>query len=126
MWEGTSMHQTELKLSSKDRRVLNECRSKGLRHAREVNRAHILAALQERVKEVWVTGEAVRPVGVEGAVVSGGTGVVTGKRADCAEALPAASRAATVKAYRVLAESPVIATDVPAGEATSAPSRYTR
>ena len=55
-----------------------------------------------------------------------GPRVVTGKGAACAEALPAASKAATVKAYRVLAESPVMDTDVPAGEATSVPSRYTR
>src|SRR5258708_8913489 len=43
------MRQTDLKLSSKDRRALDDGRSKGLRHAREVNRAHILAALDEGV-----------------------------------------------------------------------------
>ena len=48
------MRQTELMLSNKDRRVLDECRSKGLRHAREVNRAHILAALDERVPEALI------------------------------------------------------------------------
>ena len=39
------MRQTPLRLSSKDRPVIEEVRSKGLHHAREVNRAHILAAL---------------------------------------------------------------------------------
>jgi transposase len=34
-----------LRLSNKDRRVIAQIRSKGLHHAREVNRAHILAAL---------------------------------------------------------------------------------
>jgi len=48
------MRQTELTLSNKDRRVLDECRSKGLRHAREVNRAHILAALDEKVPEALI------------------------------------------------------------------------
>jgi hypothetical protein len=45
------MRQTELHLSSKDRRVLGEVRTKGLRHVREVNRAHILAASDRRVPE---------------------------------------------------------------------------
>jgi hypothetical protein len=43
------MHQTELKLSNKDCTALDECRIKGLRLAREVNREHILAALDEKV-----------------------------------------------------------------------------
>lgn len=45
------MRQTELKLSNKDRKRLDEWRSKGLRPAREVNRAHILSALDEQVPE---------------------------------------------------------------------------
>ncbi len=49
------MRQTELHLSSKDRRVLGEVRAKGLRHVREVNRAHILAALDRRVPESQIT-----------------------------------------------------------------------
>jgi transposase len=48
------MHQTELKLTNKDRKALDECRRKGLRHAREVNRAHILAALHEKVPEAVI------------------------------------------------------------------------
>lgn len=48
------MRQTELTLSNKDRKLLDECRSKGLRHAREVNRAHILAALDEKVPEAVI------------------------------------------------------------------------
>ena len=43
------MRQTELRLSSKDKRVVAEMRAKGLHHAREVNRAHILAALDRKV-----------------------------------------------------------------------------
>jgi len=57
---------------------------------------------------------------------SGLFGVVTDKGADGAEALPAASTAETVKDYSTLAKSPVIEADVPLGEATSVPSRYTR
>ena len=51
--------------------------------------------------------------------------VVTDNAADSPETLPAASRAETVKEYGVLAESPVIEADVPPGEATSVPLRYT-
>ena len=52
-------------------------------------------------------------------------GVVTDNVEDGAETLPAASRAETVKEYGVLAESPLIEADVPPGEATSVPLRYT-
>ena len=45
------MRQTELMLSNKDRKALEEWRSKGLRQARTVNRAHILAALDAKVPE---------------------------------------------------------------------------
>jgi transposase len=48
------MRQTELKLTHKDRKALDDCRRKGLRHAREVNRAHILAALHEKVPEAVI------------------------------------------------------------------------
>ena len=48
------MRQTELKLSNKDREALEECRRKGLRNAREVNRAHILVALDEKVPEAVI------------------------------------------------------------------------
>jgi transposase len=48
------MQQTDLRLSSKDRKVLDECRRKGLRNAREVNRAHILAALDEKIPEAVI------------------------------------------------------------------------
>jgi len=54
-----------------------------------------------------------------------GTGVVTGTGEDCAEALPAASKAETVNEYKVPAASPAIEADVPVGEATRVPSRYT-
>lgn len=45
------MRQTELKLSQKDRRTLQEFRSKGNHMAREFNRAHILAALDRKIPE---------------------------------------------------------------------------
>jgi transposase len=45
------MRQSELHLSGKDRRLVCEVRAKGLHHSREVNRAHILAALDRRVPE---------------------------------------------------------------------------
>ena len=54
-----------------------------------------------------------------------GTGVVTSTGADCVEAFPAASSAATLKAYSVPPDSPVTEADVPVVEATSVASRYT-
>ena len=45
------MRQTELSLNKRDRRIVDEFRSKGLHMAREFNRAHILAALDDRVPE---------------------------------------------------------------------------
>lgn len=35
-------------------RLLSESRSKGLRHGREVNRAHVLAALDEKVPDTLI------------------------------------------------------------------------
>ena len=58
-----------------------------------------VAAFQESVSVVGVTAEALRPIGVVGAVLSTGAGVVTDRGADGAETLPAASKAATVKEY---------------------------
>jgi hypothetical protein len=45
------MRQTALNLSKRDRRVVDEFRSKGLHMAREFNRAHIIAALDRKVPE---------------------------------------------------------------------------
>src|SRR6266446_2274845 len=45
------MRRTKLNLTKRDRRVVNELRSKGTHMAREVNRAHILAALDRKVPE---------------------------------------------------------------------------
>ena len=39
------MRQTELHLAGEDRDLIDSYRAKGLHHAREVTRAHILAAL---------------------------------------------------------------------------------
>lgn len=48
------MRQTELRLSSKSRARVEEVRSSGLHHAREVNRAHILAALDRQIPEARI------------------------------------------------------------------------
>lgn len=48
------MRQTELTLSNKDRKALGEWRSKGMHQARAVNRAHILAALDDKVPESMI------------------------------------------------------------------------
>jgi transposase len=45
------MQQTELSLNRRDRRIVDDFRSKGLHRAREFNRAHILAALDSKVPE---------------------------------------------------------------------------
>jgi hypothetical protein len=45
------MRQTALSLNKRDRRIVDEFRSKGLHMAREFNRAHILAALDSKVSE---------------------------------------------------------------------------
>ncbi len=45
------MRQTELSLNRRDRRIVDEFRSKGLHRAREFNRAHILAALDRKMPE---------------------------------------------------------------------------
>ena len=75
------MRQTELKLSSDDRERVEEWRGKGLRPAREVNRAHILSALDGKVPEsvicqvlgvgrtaIWRTRAAYLEGGLEHAV----------------------------------------------------------
>jgi len=48
------MRQTELHLSDEDRAIVNEVRSKGLHHSREVNRAHILGCLDQGVPEAQI------------------------------------------------------------------------
>ena len=45
------MHQTELSFSQQDRRTVDEFRANGLYRARELNRAHILAALDRKIPE---------------------------------------------------------------------------
>lgn len=45
------MRQTSLKVSEKDRQALKEFCSKGTHMARELNRAHILAALDRKIPE---------------------------------------------------------------------------
>ena len=45
------MRQTELRLTAKDRELIESYRTKGLHHAREVNRAHILSALDRGVSQ---------------------------------------------------------------------------
>lgn len=76
------MRQTQLRLANKDRRALEAARSKGWHMAREVNRAHILAALSRKVPEarimevlgvgrtmIWRTRAAYLEGGVDHALV---------------------------------------------------------
>lgn len=48
------MRQTKIHLTEEDRAALKSFRSKGHRLAREVNRAHILLALDEKVPEAHI------------------------------------------------------------------------
>lgn len=48
------MRQTKLVLKPEDREKLERFRSKGLHHAREVNRAHILLALDRKIPETTI------------------------------------------------------------------------
>lgn len=48
------MRQTELQLSEVDRAAINGIRMKGLHQAREVNRAHVLASLDQGVPEAQI------------------------------------------------------------------------
>lgn len=45
------MRQTELRLSEEDRAIVEDVRSKGFHHSREVNRAHVLACLDRGIPE---------------------------------------------------------------------------
>ena len=45
------MRQTELQLTGEERQLIESFRARGLHHAREVNRAHILAALDREIPE---------------------------------------------------------------------------
>ena len=49
------MRQTELHLTDEDRELIESYRAKGVRHAREVNRAHVLSALDRGVPESQIT-----------------------------------------------------------------------
>jgi len=48
------MRQTELHLTDADRELIESYRAKGLHHAREVNRAHILSALDRGISETQI------------------------------------------------------------------------
>ena len=48
------MRQTELHLSEEDRAVISDIRAKGPHQAREVNRAHVLASLDQGVPEAQI------------------------------------------------------------------------
>ena len=48
------MRQTELHLTDEDRELIESFRTKGLHQAREVNRAHILSALDRDVPEAQI------------------------------------------------------------------------
>jgi len=45
------MRQTELQLTDEERQLIESFRTRGLHHAREVNRAHILSALDREIPE---------------------------------------------------------------------------
>jgi hypothetical protein len=89
----------------------------------------------EAVQEVALVDDHVMVTDCPAAIVSGtaeneivgmagtGRGVVTSTGADCAEAFPAASSAATVKAYSSPPDIPFTVAEVPAGDATSTASR---
>jgi len=48
------MSRVQFRLSSKDRELIEQVRSKGMHHAREVNRAHILAALDRGMPQTVI------------------------------------------------------------------------
>jgi transposase len=48
------MRQTELRLTEQDRLVIEEIRSKGVHHSREVNRAHVLSCLDRGISEAQI------------------------------------------------------------------------
>ena len=48
------MRQTELQLTDADRATVEEIRSKGVHHSREVNRAHALSCLDRGVPEAQI------------------------------------------------------------------------
>lgn len=48
------MRQTELHLSDEDRLAVEEIRSKGVHHSREVNRAHVLSCLDRGIPEAQI------------------------------------------------------------------------
>ena len=48
------MRQTELHLSDADRSRVEEIRSKGVHHSREVNRAHVLSCLDRGIAEAQI------------------------------------------------------------------------
>jgi hypothetical protein len=48
------MRQTELHLSDEDRLAVEEIRSKGVHHSREINRAHVLSCLDRGIPEAQI------------------------------------------------------------------------
>jgi hypothetical protein len=54
MLKGIAMRQTELKLSTRDRSIVEQVRNKGVHRAREVNRAHALWCLDRGVPETQI------------------------------------------------------------------------
>ena len=54
MQEGITMRQTQLQLSEEDRLVVDEIRGKGVHSSREVNRAHVLSALDRGIPQAQI------------------------------------------------------------------------
>ena len=48
------MRQTELRMTERDRSVIEEIRCKGVHHSREVNRAHVLSCLDRGIPEAQI------------------------------------------------------------------------
>ncbi len=48
------MRQTQLHLSAEERSVIDEIRSKGSHHSREVNRAHVLSCLDRGIPQAQI------------------------------------------------------------------------
>jgi transposase len=106
------MRQTKLDLSPEDREKLELFRSKGVHHSRDVNRAHILLALDRRIPETTIQ----TMLGV------GRTAVWRTRSAYCEKgleyALHDASRSGAPRDYQIEQETKIVAlacTQPPAG-----------
>ena len=83
------MRQTELQLTDEERQLIESYRAKGLHHAREVNRAHILAALDREIPESQIIGcRANAYLANAGGVSTGRIGICPARRGATGKAAP--------------------------------------